>query len=80
MPSFLGEPPSGPEVVSSPHPELEDPFAAMEREVQSAMPSGFGFGSSTGDMFSGVRCECSLHDSEKWQNCLKQMLKAFSCS
>ena len=60
MPSFLGEPPSGPEVVSSPHPELEDPFAAMEREVQSALPSGFGFGSSTGDMFSGVRCECSF--------------------
>lgn len=55
LPSFLGEPPSGPEVVSSPHPELEDPFAAMEREVQSALPSGFGFGSSTGDMFSGVR-------------------------
>lgn len=60
LPSFFGgEPPStsGPGTDGSPpHPELEDPFAAMEREVQSALPpSGFGIGSPTGDMFSGVR-------------------------
>jgi len=59
LPSFFGQPPSasGPEgsPAAPPQPEFEDPFAAMEREVQSALPSGFGFGSSSGDIFGGVR-------------------------
>jgi len=57
LPSFFGEP-SGPPPLSGPEAPLvhpEDPFAAVEREVESAIPSGFGFGSSAGDMFSGVR-------------------------
>jgi len=61
LPSFFGEP-SGPPPFSGPgeappvggvHPE--DPFAAVQREVESALPTGFGFGSSAGDMLSGVR-------------------------
>ena len=59
LPSFFGQPPSASGPEGSPaaplQPEFEDPFAAMEREVQSALPSGFGFGSSTGDIFGGVR-------------------------